>query len=342
MKSKASERIIWIDWAKSICMFIVILGHCHFQIEYQFINQIIYSFHMMLFFFLSGILCKSDFSLHSIKNDIKFLLFPYFTFGILLIGFDFIRSRPLSACLIQQKLFSLLLGDDAAIGPIWFLPAIFICKQLFLFLKKLKQINLWLYFAFALLSFLPVIYISSYQLNLPFFSDSALCGFPFFIVGHESYRLCIFLKKCKWYIRFVCSVLLLISSVFICRINGFVSLADCMIGNSVFLYYTNALFAITAICMLCMLFDKTNSFTLATSYGSIFTLFFHGIPMLFFNYHLPVLFGYTPFSCSLFLAFLYSISTYCICYFLIIFLDQHFPLFWGLKGNLRKLQDDFS
>ncbi len=337
MESKASERIVWIDWAKSICMFLVILGHCHIRVEDQFVTQFIYSFHMMLFFFLSGILCKRELSFDSIKSDIRFLVLPYFTFGILLIVFDFMRARTFDLCLFMQKLYSLLLGDDASIGPIWFLPALFICKQLFLILKKLKNNCIWLYFAIVLLSFLPALCISSYKLNIPFFSDSALCGFPFLVVGYESSSLCLHIKKSKWYLRFACSILLLVLSALVCRENGFVNLSDCVIGNSVFLYYINALSVIASICMLCMSIDKINSFVLTTSYGSIFTLFFHGIPMSFFNYYLPIILGFSLSSYSLFMAFLFSISTYIICYFIIKFLDDHFPILFGLRGNLRKM-----
>lgn len=208
---------------------------------------------------------------------------------------------------------------------------------MFLIAKKLKQICIWLYFTFVLISFIPVLYISSYQLNIPFFTDSALCGLPFFIVGYESNSLCEYIIKIKWHIRLFCSVLLLFFSVFICIANGFVSLADCVIGDSVFLYYINALFVIASICMLCLSIDKNNSFVLITSYGSIFTLFFHSIPMAFFNYYLPIILRNPISSYSLFLAFLYSTSTYFICYFMIKYLDCHFPIFFGLRGNLRKL-----
>lgn len=138
---------------------------------------------------------------------------------------------------------------------------------------------------------------------MPLFSDSALCGFPFLVVGYESSSLCLHIKKSKWYLRFACSILLLVLSALVCRENGFVNLSDCVIGNSVFLYYINALSVIASICMLCMSIDKINSFVLTTSYGSIFTLFFHGIPMSFFNYYLPIILGF-----SLFILFVYGIS----------------------------------
>lgn len=77
------NRILWIDWAKSIGMFLVILGHCHIRESEQIVTQYIYSFHMMLFFFLSGILCRRDLSLTSIKKDIRYLIFPYLVYGLI-------------------------------------------------------------------------------------------------------------------------------------------------------------------------------------------------------------------------------------------------------------------
>ncbi len=44
------RRIIQVDWAKSICMFLVVFGHCHIQPSLQLISQVIYSFHIPLFF----------------------------------------------------------------------------------------------------------------------------------------------------------------------------------------------------------------------------------------------------------------------------------------------------
>ena len=68
-------RIGWIDWAKFLCMFLVILGHCHVDDSGRFVVQYIYSFHMMFFFFLSGLLCKRNLCLVSLKKDIRYIIF---------------------------------------------------------------------------------------------------------------------------------------------------------------------------------------------------------------------------------------------------------------------------
>ena len=50
---KVSERYTWIDCIKGIGIFLVVLGHIY---KDNYIGQWIYSFHMPLFFMLSGYL----------------------------------------------------------------------------------------------------------------------------------------------------------------------------------------------------------------------------------------------------------------------------------------------
>lgn len=51
------ERLHWLDYSKTIGMYWVVLGHV-FKDNTQLLKDIIYSFHMPLFFFLSGFLHK--------------------------------------------------------------------------------------------------------------------------------------------------------------------------------------------------------------------------------------------------------------------------------------------
>jgi fucose 4-O-acetylase-like acetyltransferase len=68
--SSTKNRIHWIDYAKGIGIFLVVLGHvCRGLVDselidgasptVQFIDQWIYAFHMPLFFFVSGLLIHS-------------------------------------------------------------------------------------------------------------------------------------------------------------------------------------------------------------------------------------------------------------------------------------------
>ena len=67
MKTGKKDRINWIDFAKGIGIFLVVLGHTNRGIhaanlmdtpQFQTVDKWIYSFHMPLFFFLSGIFAE--------------------------------------------------------------------------------------------------------------------------------------------------------------------------------------------------------------------------------------------------------------------------------------------
>lgn len=333
-KTNTNSRIVWIDWARSFCMFLVILGHCHIRESEQFVVQYIYSFHMMFFFFLSGMLCKRELSMASLKKDLHFIILPYFTYGLIIIAFNLIRSRSFDWELLYSQLISLCVGDDISIGPIWFLPALFICKQLFLFIKKVKS-KPWLYALLFVLSLFPVYFIAIYRLNFPFFADSALCGLPFFFIGYESRFILDRISLLKWYVSFSLSAVLACLSFVLCKYNGFVIMANCTIGKSVYLYYLGAFAAIISVLLICTLFNNVRlPFVTITSYGTIVTLGLHGIPLTFFHYYVPILLGYAPSTYPLYYTVFYSLTTYYLCYILIVFLDKSCPLLFGLKGSI--------
>ena len=103
-------RIRWIDNARGICVFCVILAHC--KLEHTYLQMIYTPFFLALFFFLSGYLfnCHKD-----IKTDIlklvRNLIIPYFLLCFLLVfigldnwkallngNYDIISNRILRTC----------------------------------------------------------------------------------------------------------------------------------------------------------------------------------------------------------------------------------------------------
>src|SRR5574344_507252 len=175
------KRYNWIDWAKTICMFLVVLGHSH--LENKYLVQTIYSFHMPLFFILSGMLCKSTLSLKSIKKDIKYILLPYYIYGIISIIFVTSTSHSFNTHIILRHLIDLLSGYNNNIGAIWFLMALFFTKIIYYGIKYLSKDNIYPILITMFISS-PFIYIiKKTMLNLPLFIDSALCALPFFLFG---------------------------------------------------------------------------------------------------------------------------------------------------------------
>lgn len=100
------KRILWIDYAKSICIYLVLLGHAHAS---QPVTDFIYTFHMPLFFFLSG--CLFSFEKHpnfkefAIKR-FKGLMIPYLWINLITYLFWLFAGRNF--------------GEDATISTTWY------------------------------------------------------------------------------------------------------------------------------------------------------------------------------------------------------------------------------
>ncbi len=335
-----SNRIIWVDWAKSLCMLLVVFGHCHFQDS--FISDIIYSFHIPLFFFLSGLLCSKNTTRNSIIKDFKYLILPYLFYGSIYVLFTSILSHNINGQYLKAELIKLFIGIDCSIGAIWFLPALFICKQ-FYYLTNITRKYSYIFHIIAIASLFPPYFIYQYDLNIPLFCDSAIFGLPFFIWGNISYtyinnqiHIICFQKS------FILSIILLVVTVFLSIYNGFVCIAECQYGNSFLIYYLNAATGIFAIIYFCIGMKKSNKFIITTSYGTIVTLGLHNYFFLFFNYYLPKLLEINLMTYPLYLGVLYTIIIYTCCYYLIIILDKYMPKPFGLKGKLKEVLNNIK
>lgn len=105
------HRVHWIDVLKGIGIFLVIMGH---TIKDTYVYNWIYSFHMPLFFFLSGFLIEQKPKIDSYKifllQKCKSLLLPFIVFRILLVIYWIV---------IESKY------RELDLGPIWFLIVLF-------------------------------------------------------------------------------------------------------------------------------------------------------------------------------------------------------------------------
>ena len=82
-----SKRIEYIDIAKGIGILLVVMGHNDFALVSPFAYKLIYSFHMPLFFFLSGYFLNTTIGFWSFfQKRFNSLLKPYL-FTLFLIYF---------------------------------------------------------------------------------------------------------------------------------------------------------------------------------------------------------------------------------------------------------------
>lgn len=142
-----------IDVARSIGIFLVIVGHsfpdaslqCGIQNEiWRTIYHMIYSFHMPLFFFLSGFVAGKysknvDECWYRTVKKFKRLMVPYFCWGIVYIPFRILLNRFASAEFSVTRLWRILIGENPYSG-LWFLYALFCISLIYIWIVKSDKI----------------------------------------------------------------------------------------------------------------------------------------------------------------------------------------------------------
>ncbi|MCW7537302.1 acyltransferase [Aquabacterium sp. A7-Y] len=131
------QRNQWVDIAKGIGILLVVYGHVArgifnaglpFEDEqlYQAIDSVLYSFHMPLFFFLSGLFFVASLDKRGpiglIGNKLDTLLYPYLIWGLLQTVIQVVLSSYTNAKLSWSGLLSVLWEPPA---HFWFLYTLF-------------------------------------------------------------------------------------------------------------------------------------------------------------------------------------------------------------------------
>ena len=209
MNNTIDKRIKWIDVAKGLTIILVVSGHLlqTYSNNLDFVFKLIYSFHMPVFFILSGYLmnAKKDFN-QFLKSKSKSLLFPYFLFCAVIFVFDYLKSyvsgtqNEYITRFKSSALQTILLTHDSFFYTLWFLPCLFISLIIIYFFIKYIKNKYIAFFIITVLSISVAILQSKYPFSLPFCIDNAV--FASFWV-YSGYILKIknfdFSKKCKFY-----------------------------------------------------------------------------------------------------------------------------------------------
>lgn len=143
-KSLINNRIDMIDIAKGIGIILVVLGHCLPSDSY--LRNIIYSFHMPLFFILSGLITKNISKENNILCAIMFqkkLLITYFIYSGIAITFDIIVKvlilNEYSITTIIWEIYQTV--SLFGVNVLWFISTIVIAKIIFYFMLNYMSAN---------------------------------------------------------------------------------------------------------------------------------------------------------------------------------------------------------
>lgn len=166
-------RIPWIDNCKALAISLVALGHVQ---SVYLVNEIIFSFVMPAFFFLSGYTfersSKAPFA-ELLRKKIRSLVVPYFGFSAILFLFWFFVRRNFGMSYQTDAtpldvLLQILCGTNSTffVTPLWFLTCLFMTELCFWGLLRLRKKMLMAFLIIAL--YVPglvyITYMEKFQL----------------------------------------------------------------------------------------------------------------------------------------------------------------------------------
>lgn len=219
LEQKQIKRFESIDALKALGISLVVLGHT-LGISRQF-DHWVFSFHMPLFFFISGFLRRPDQFLHfkeAIIHYAKRLLLPYAVFGLItyLPWVFFTRKYGLDSNL-QISIYKPILGLFYGIGVdgwlqhnpmLWFMPTLFVLHIIFelIFCESKKNTSFIKIVGCVCFGWL----LTFTNVRMPWGFEIALIALPFYYFGY------LFKKNIKYLTPKSISLRIILCITFLC------------------------------------------------------------------------------------------------------------------------------
>ena len=257
------------------------------------IRSFIYSFHIPLFFIISGFLYKRIPIKERAKKDWFSLLLPYLLINLccmaLRLTISSIREpdylffhhllAQMGAILVGESIHAF--GLEPVCGPTWFILAIALLHLMSYLLPDMeKGLRRYLWAGTIISAFCAGITwaITHWSISIPGPTDSAIMSFPFFWIGT-------LLSKCNIHEipgsrAFLLLFFLTIATIFLNQMNGPIDINGLLYGKNLLIFYVCGITGTLMVLCLCILLERLNwtlaeSFTRVISVGTILVLGFH-------------------------------------------------------------------
>ena len=293
------KRINEIDIARGLAIILIVFGHTiNHSIHCNIVFKILYSFHVALFFIISGYICNTKKNyLIFVKNKICRLLIPYFVWSILflipyfLFGTNVAKNiNVISSFNIKELIMNILYGNGnlnalKQNSSLWFLPALFSMELIYYWIVKLSEswrttIKIMLMAFLILISIVSNCYI---KFVMPFGINTVLTMGTYYYLGYllKKENIIHFLSN-KYYII----PLLLIGIVF-SIINDGVQPIDYQYGN-ISLSLISGM-SLSLLVLLVSFAIKNNKYLIYVGKNTMSILIFHKLIILIFQTKLSIL-----------------------------------------------------
>jgi acyltransferase len=191
MGKRVKDRIEWIDTAKGLGIVLVVLGHALPGSELP--ATVIWSFHMPLFFFLSGFTAKpwAPGAMPSLVRNLKCLAVPYVFFSLVAIVLWLTtRGGLFSAGAWGDQLQQMAYGVSGPMErlrydmPLWFFTCLFSVRLLFAAVTAVLPSKPLQIAAILLLALAAHLYLFPHVSSMVWNLDVAIVALVFFAGGY--------------------------------------------------------------------------------------------------------------------------------------------------------------
>lgn len=183
MERKKTLRVEHIDLLRAVGIIFMIMGHL--SIGGAKMDHIIHSFHMPLFFIISGYFYKKGDWKRQTIHKAKTILIPYLVFGLFHYAFWILLNYSKTDNLLrplQCLLYDCTSLDMPIAGALWFLPCLFFSEVIFILIDRLGGGADYL--LVGAISILGNYWTSIFDFRLPLALDTAFVGLGLFCIGH--------------------------------------------------------------------------------------------------------------------------------------------------------------
>ena len=338
-ESFLSNRINWIDWAKTIAISFVVFGHIPEEKGSFLINYIVI-FHMPLFFYISGYLTKKEY----INKDtlIKYthtLIIPYFIYNLLFFPFWVVRHMieyPNSDWFDYIKpIIGTFLGQHETIyssplnGVTWFLVDLLAMKILLSICNRFKYGHFY-YFILAIICSVLYVYNEFYRFTINLTPVGFVKCLPFYYLGFISKEWKLLPSICKRY-NWALFIICLTISLYLFKIKR--ESFDLLVYG--WLFWGICLFAIYSFFCLCRMLNTIHlNFIINISIGTIVIMGLHGMIITSINYLLSITLDIPDITYPWYLAIIISFCIIIGLYPIILIFKKDYTFMLG-KYNLN-------
>lgn len=188
-----NARVGWIDYAKGIAIIAVVFGHVLVSIYnagigfseaiHNFLFDFIWSFHMPVFFFLSGLFVSKSLEKSGnygfVLNKFKTLIYPYLVWSLLQGGVQSILSGYINTRITVFDLMAILYRPLPN-THFWFLYALAVMFLIYVIIETVKPDSPYIIFLLSASFFLfagpsSIVVVNKILLNFIYFALGVLC-----------------------------------------------------------------------------------------------------------------------------------------------------------------------